>query len=117
MKKLIITFAILLILCVLSVSAEESVMIHNGFINGNQYLKRNKEERTFYAMGIIDGIFLSPLFGASRDKLSWLERCVEDMENYQVEAIISKYLENHPGEWHQNLHTLTLGAMKDACQK
>lgn len=117
MKKLITTFTILLILCALSASAEEFIEIHDGFLTGNDYLKKTQQERSFYAMGIIDGMFLSPLFGASKNNLLWLERCVEGMGNYQMEAIISKYLENHPGEWHHNLHTITFRAMKEACQK
>jgi hypothetical protein len=101
----------------LSAFAQEGVIIKTGFLTGNDYLKANKEKRAFYAMGIVDGVLLSPLFGAPKNTLSWFESCTVNMTNDQVEAIISKYLENHPGEWHQYLNIIAFDAMSEACKR
>lgn len=120
MKKPIFILVTLRTLCVLPAYAQETggiVSVHNGFLTGNDYLKLGKEERVFYAVGIIEGMLLSPFLGAPQNRLSWIEHCMEGMTNYQAEAIISKYLENHPGEWHQQLHVTTFDAMNEACKR
>ena len=96
---------------------EGTVVIHRGFIKGNDYLKAETGKRRFYGMGIIDGITLAPFFGAPKSKMIWFEKCVENMTDNQVEAIITNYLENHPGEWHHDLHLITLNAFQESCQK
>lgn len=96
---------------------EEIFNIHKGFLKTNDYLKAEKMERRFYGMGIIDGIMLSPFFGAPKSKMVWLEKCLENMTDDQVEAIITKYLENNPGEWHYYLHVVIFLAFSKICKK
>lgn len=118
MKKLIFIFVTLFISCVLPAFAhgQPDVLIHQGFLNGNDYLGMSDIRQRTYAMGIVEGIMLSPWFGAPRSELGWFENCIEGMNDIQVAAIISKYLENHPGEWHKPLHFLTYRTMREACK-
>lgn len=66
-------------------------------------------------MGVINGMLLAPLFGAPKDRIEWLERCLPYMTNDQVAAIILKHLQSHPERWHHQLHIESLNAMQAAC--
>ena len=55
----------------LSVSVHaQPVVIHNGFITGEQYLRLADSARHNYVMGLIDGIFLAPMLGGSERRTS-----------------------------------------------
>jgi hypothetical protein len=60
---------------------------------------------------------LAPLFGAPKEKMKWLESYTENMTGTQVAAIISKFLEENPGRWHEGLHVLTFAALREAYNK
>lgn len=104
--------------CSSVVSAGESaVWIKSGFVTGTQFRAFSNEARRAYAMGVMDGMFLSPFFDAKKEKLEWLERCATGMSDEQIVAIFDKYLRDNPGRWHEPMHTLGWIAMKDACGK
>jgi hypothetical protein len=98
-------------------TSEKGVLIHNGFGTGKNFLDDfSAAQRRAYAMGALNGMLVSPIFGASKEKLQWLEQCVENMTDDQVAAIIAKHLRDHPERWRQGLHMETWTAMKDACR-
>jgi hypothetical protein len=68
-------------------------------------------------MGAINGMVIAPLFGAPKDKMRWFESDVESMTDDQVAAILSKYLQDNPGRWHDGLHVLMYSAVKEAYDK
>jgi uncharacterized membrane protein YciS (DUF1049 family) len=101
----------------IGVSADQGVLIHNGFLTGQNYIKMSELQKRAYVMGAIDGILICPLFGAPKEKLRWFEAYVENMTDEQVVAILSKYLEDNPGIWHDSLHTHIYNAIKQAYDK
>ena len=44
-------------------------IIHNGYFKGNDYVNWEKRDRAIYVAGLVDGMLLSPFFGAQRSKL------------------------------------------------
>jgi hypothetical protein len=96
-------------------SAQSPVTLHNGFLKGEEYLKLSKPKRTGYATGLVDGIFLSVFFGGNDNpRLRKFEKAVEGMSDEQVEAIVTKYIQDHPEEWHLNSHMLAYRAFLKA---
>ena len=95
-------------------AADQGVLIHNGFGTGQDYIKMNQSQKRVYAMGAINGILIAPFFGASKEKMQWFESYVKNMTDEQVAAILSKYLEDNPGRWHDGLHVLMYSAIKEA---
>jgi hypothetical protein len=91
--------------------------VHNGFLKAGAYLDMDEGSRRGYVMGILDGIYTSPFFGAPDDNkaLVSLATCVEGMKASQVAAIIEKYIRNHPEHWHLDLKEQFLYAMREAC--
>ena len=91
------------------------VSIHAGFGTGKDYLKMSKTQQRAYAMGFVNGFLLSPLAGAPKSKIEWAERCLERMTDLQVSEILAKYIREHPGEWHHQLHLNSWRGLADAC--
>ena len=94
---------------------DDSVLIQNGFIKGNDFRVLDSGGKNMYSMGLVDGILLSPLYGAPKSKLEEFESCTTGMNGSQLSAILDKYLAAHPERWHQSMHTLSFVALKEAC--
>ena len=110
-----VVLALLLVSCSVAAASEPIFTIKAGFLTGNQYRLLSQEARRTYAMGLLDGIFLAPFFGAKKETLGWLERCATGMNDEQIAAIFDKYLRDNPGRWHETMNNLGLVAVKNAC--
>jgi len=98
-----------------AVQAAQEVHIHNGMGMGQDYLQMPETERPAYVMGFVNGLFLAPLFGASRQSSAWLETCLEEKSGKQIAALLTQYLEQHPTEQQEQLHAATYRALLQAC--
>ncbi len=78
-------------------------------------MRRSTLERRAYATGVVDGMFLSPLFGAPKDGMAWFESCVEGMTDEQVAQILYKSVKENPADWHRSVHTEMYRALKKGC--
>jgi hypothetical protein len=92
--------------------------IHNGFLKASDYLEFDAGAQGAYSMGLLDGMYLSPAFGApaSNKVLLEIENCVEGMKSSQVAAIIEKYVKDHPEKWNWDLKDTGYNAMLDGCR-
>ncbi len=108
--------AILLIACIPSYTTSQDVRVY-GFLNlkGKDYLDMPANEKRAYAMGALNGMLVAPLFAAPKEKVAWLETCTVNMTGEQVAAILTKYIRDHPAEWHYGLNVLSFNAMVVAC--
>jgi hypothetical protein len=64
-----------------------------GFINGNDYLELDANEKRVYAMGAMDGLLVAPLLGALKAQLKMArrlhtpnERWIGGRNHYQVSS-------------------------------
>ena len=117
MKTKFIIFFLIFLAAVTLFAADERVWIHDGFGTGQDYIKMSESQKRAYAMGAINGMIIAPLLGAPKDKMGWLESYIENMTDEQVAAILSKYLQDNPGRWHDGLHILMYSAVKEAYDK
>jgi len=110
-------FILLAVLCTphASLAIDNVVDVRNGFVDGNTFLAWPEDRQEKYAVGLVDGMLLAPLFGAPKAKLHWLERCIAGMTGAQVAAMVRVDLKNNPGQWHRSVHTSIYRAMLDAC--
>jgi hypothetical protein len=108
-----------LLLAVLTGSSQTVHHIKNGFVTAQEYLDLDAKRQNGYAMGIIDGMLLSPLFGAPDDgeKLKLLGTCVQGMNDDQMRAIFDKFLKDHPERWNDVMHAVAFTAVMEACEK
>lgn len=109
---------LILLLVVPSFSvASETTLIRTGFGTGERYLSASEQEQRAYAAGIINGMLMAPMFGASRGKMRWLEQCIQGMTDSQIVSILTKYLRDNPGRWHETPHAPMYTALKESCSK
>jgi hypothetical protein len=114
MKTKCMIFLVIFLTAAPLFAVDEAVLIQNGFGTGQDYLKMTKSQQRAYAMGVVNGILLSPLFGAPKGEMKWFESYIVGMSDEQVAAILLKYLENNPGRWHDRLNILAYSAIKEA---
>ena len=112
-----ITIALLLIVIPSAAYPKDDVVIKSGFVTGNQYRALPEDERRKYAMGVVDGAFLAPFFGAPKPELLWMETCLTRMQDGQIVAILDKYLSENPVRWHEPMNVLAYVAFKSACTR
>jgi hypothetical protein len=92
----------------------EDVWIQNGFGTGRDFMNMTEIERRAYAMGVVNGVTLPPLFGATQQQLAWFDACTDTMSDRQVARIIFEYLADNPQSWAEQLHVLTISALRQA---
>ena len=113
--RAIIAILIIVFLCAPVIDAsEQSVLFHDGFCTGQDFLEMSPSNRRIYSMGAINGILCAPFFGAPVEKMNWFESYIENMTDVQVAAILSKFLEDNPGRLHDGLYALMYSAIKVA---
>jgi hypothetical protein len=117
MKTNFIVFLLIFLTSVTLFAADESIPIHNGFGTGQDYINMSESQKRFYAMGAINGMMIAPIFGAPKKEIRWFESYIENMTTKQVAAILSKYLKDNPGRWHDGLHMLMYAAVLEAYDK
>ncbi len=99
-----------------SLEKEGLVLFIPGFITGNDYRELNKDRRRFYIAGLIDGLLAvssnkTEVYKEDADKF-WLVQCLRTgMDSDQVRAIVDKYLNKNPEQWHRAMNMNVHNAM------
>ena len=57
------------------------------------------------------------MFGAPENRTQWFHKFMVGMNNVQVAAIITKFLNDNPERWHEPLNILTYQALEHAYNK
>lgn len=86
-----------------------------GAVDGNMYRDDMVEKRS-YIMGVIDGLKAGQLINTDEESY-WLMDCTHGMTNFQLEAIVDKYLKNHPEKWHYGMNYLIHSSLLKICPK
>jgi len=110
--------AVLLLLFILipvSVYGGNIISVPHGFLKGNDWMDYNQSSKAGYSTGIIDGIIFASAWERGGSSLEWLSPCVVGMTNSQVSAIIQKYINDNPGDWHDDMHAIVFKAFLDTC--
>jgi hypothetical protein len=116
MVRACISAAILAGLPIAAQTQPAPVHIQNGFLTGNSFRQLSPLAKRSYIMGIVDGLLIAPLVEAPKSKVRWLERCVVNMTDDHVAAIVDKHLAEQPQRWHDPMHVLAYSAFREACR-
>ena len=108
---------LLFLLSTNSVPQNRRAMVHNGWLRAEDYLKLDPESQRVYAMGLLDGMYYAPVFGAPDNNklLVSLASCIEKMKASQVSAIIEKYVKENPEHWNWDLNGQAYAGLRRAC--
>ena len=75
-------------------------LVQQGFLTGLDYRNEGDRFRYSYAMGLLDGLFASVLFGASESAMLGIKHCFPRMSGTQLQAMLDKHIGDHPERWH-----------------
>jgi hypothetical protein len=109
--------SLLLMLTANLAASDDRALVHEGFLKTADYLELEPREQTIYAMGLVDGMYLAPVFDAPNEGqyLSSLHKCLSGMTNRQVAAIITKFAKEHPEDWNAGTNSLAYQALRRVC--
>lgn len=91
------------------------VSVQNGYGEVTTYRDFPNWVRGHYVTGVIDGLFVSTLFGASEEAMRTLKACLNGVNSVQLTAIVDKYINDHPGEWQNGTQIMVYRAMREFC--
>jgi hypothetical protein len=94
----------------------QPVNVQNGFITGTVFREWPEVQQDRYVMGLLDGMFLAPLFGAPEPNMSRLRQCVVGMGDRQLSEMLRLHLAQHPEIWHQSAHGTMFAALAEKCR-
>ena len=109
--------AMLTVCAITALAAQDGVVIHNGFLTGDEFRKSTPSQQQTYVMGFVDGLLISPLVGAEKGQVKWLEVLIEGMTSEQITAILLKYINDNPEAWNECSHTIAYRALRQAYEK
>jgi hypothetical protein len=86
-----------------------------SYYSAETFIELSESDRQMYVAGLMDGFYASALFGASDETIANLSSCTKPMDTKQISAIITKYLQDHPENWHLPLSVEAHNALNKAC--
>lgn len=114
MKNLVCLVCIISIMLffIFPISSFSEGRIILGHLTGNDYMKLSKDYKSLYIVAVIDGIFIAnDLLPKPAPHLSYLINYTKDMESGQLVAIVDKWMNENPREWHQMMNALVVMAL------
>ncbi len=91
---------LLLMVMANAASPEDKVWVNAGFLKTEKYVELRPGEQAIYAPADDKSAVFS------------IHRCLKDMNNIQVAAIITKYAKDHPESWHIGANLLAYQALR-----
>jgi Ssp1 endopeptidase immunity protein Rap1a len=94
-------------------------VVRSGYLSAGKYLALKPDTQGAYMAGMIDGMYLAPMFDAP-DEDKYLVRirvCVTDgdLTNTQIAAIVTKYAKKRPDEWRAGANVVAYQALREYC--
>jgi hypothetical protein len=94
-------------------------LVRSGYLSAGKYLALKPDTQGIYMAGMIDGMYLAPMFDAP-DEDKYLVRirvCVTDgdLTNTQIAAIVTKYAKKRPDEWKAGANVVAYQALREVC--
>lgn len=96
---------------------DRPVIVKRGFYSGSDYRNAPASARQVYVMGLIDGMFYSPMLGAPKKSVMPLEQCASTMQSPQLMAIADQYTARHPETWDLDMNGTFVLAMGEVCSQ
>ncbi|HKN86224.1 MAG TPA: Rap1a/Tai family immunity protein [Nitrospiraceae bacterium] len=89
---------------------------------GNDWGQWDDTAKTIYVAGVLEGFKFSAVnldipkgVDVVYDTQNEIIKCTEDMTYRQMNAIVKKYMEKHPEEWHMPMSVLVYRAFTGTC--
>lgn len=91
------------------------INVSGGYVKASRYMEWQQTQRVTYIMGLVDGIRTSAVLDASGPRYTKAISCFENMTGNQVTAIMEKWINNNPEQWHMSLNHVFISMMYKTC--
>ena len=71
--------------------------------------------RGWYVRGLVDGFLGAAQFGGDEHLVVAFSKCLDGMTSIEIEALVDKYLAEHPAMLHKGMHALAANAITESC--
>jgi hypothetical protein len=110
---------IVIFICIYTILHSDSA----SAATGNDWLKWSKDAQQFYVTGVFEGWNQAvPFCKQTHDDCEFIINlakpflsCFTGSPYSQIFAIIQKYMQDHPQQWHQNMALLIWTAVAESC--
>lgn len=93
----------------------KTVVIYSGYMTGEDCIRDSDESMASYMMGVVNGLLISPFYGAPEQRLKPLSQCLTGVTSTQLAATLKKWLKENPERWHDGCHVAASMALQRMC--
>ena len=117
MRKFLYIAIMLELVSIQSADAKErrAVTIYNGYMTGEKCHEASENELSWHMMGVVNGLLISPFYGAPSDRMEPLSQCLREVTNKQLGAILKKWLKENPERWHEGCNIAAFQVLRRLC--
>ena len=109
LNRMALLTLVTLVLVFATVSAQSGAQRFTG----NEFRQLDSGRRGLFVSGFVQGMILGA--GLPKQNLTRLVKCTENMTYEQMQAIVDKFLLDHPDVWHWHVANVILGAFAMVC--
>lgn len=77
----------------------------------------SEAESNMFVTGVVSGILLAPAFGSPAKCTKHISDCLVGKSNFQLGAIVRKYIQDNPEQWDWGCNFLAMSAIQSMCFK
>lgn len=115
MKRLSICLIFLVLAAPASATAKPP--IHGGFVSGQAYLDMPNLRKIAYVTGLLDGMFLAPVFGGTVARQAWFGLCIDALGRPGIRDILVRHLRADERTWNNRNPAKMYRAIRAGCRK
>jgi hypothetical protein len=93
----------------------QSITMPPAAESGNSYRDLDATTRGWYVRGLVDGFLGAAQFGGDEHLVVAFSKCLDGMTSIEIEALVDKYLAEHPAMLHKGMLALAANAITESC--
>jgi hypothetical protein len=117
MRKALALLLVIAATAVVALPSRELHLIKKGYVTSSMFRDAGPSEQRAYVMGIVDGLFLAPLFGAPERRGDQLQDCITglNLDDLQLAALVRRELEEDATLGSSPAHIVVFRAIRQTC--
>lgn len=117
MKRLSIFTIVLALAAPATTVARAKTQIHGGFVSGQAYLDMPALRKIAYVTGLLDGMFLAPVFGGTVARQAWFGLCIDRLGRTGVRDVLVRRLRADARTWSNRNPAKMFRAIRASCRE
>ncbi len=117
MKRLSIFTIVLVLAAPAATGAGAKTFIHGGFVSGQAYLDMPNLRKIAYVTGLLDGMFLAPVFGGTVARQAWFGLCIDTLGRTGIRDVLVRRLSADERTWNNRNPAKIYRAIRAGCRE